>query len=123
MLRQEKVPKRNPLKEIEVIDQKIKKLIGDIVFEVSLSFGEENDDFTAFKVAEEIWSNVLPFPSSKTEAIKVLEDPQSPTLESLGALLFAELWKKLQAEKELGISKTANDAYYECVWIIFSDGE
>lgn len=91
-----------PQKKIEEFNLKIKRIVSDIEVEVANQLTRQwgdSDFFTAFQYAKEIWPQQVHVPVSKEEAIRILDNPKSEKLDKLGALLFAEMYKKGKLEK------------------------
>lgn len=92
--------------QIAEINRKVADIILNIESEVSiiLDDGTENDGgYSAGMAAKECWINFVNIPTTKEEAIEILENPEKNSLDKLGARLFAELYKKRQLQKSYGI--------------------
>jgi hypothetical protein len=94
---------------IAAIDINITNITINIEREVASKYDDEGEHpVTALQRAQETWPSEVHIPSTKDEAIRVLENPESTRLDKLGATLFAEMYKKRQLQKAHEI-KPEND--------------
>jgi hypothetical protein len=95
-----------PLRQIAAINQKINQIISKIQFKIAeeLTDRESGGDFESNLMgAQHEWPQFVYVPTTKDEAIRILEDPSKSQLDKLGAQFYAEMYKKRQLQIANGI--------------------